>query len=119
VEGDCLECYEGFIYDTEEKECNTGCTTGFYLDQLTSTCNTCHPFCKTCHGASSLDCYVCEDEYTMSSNGICYSECDSNCEECDEFCLKCKEDFYLCDTNCIPTSEILNNYFITNEDTCG
>ncbi|XP_066514007.1 proprotein convertase subtilisin/kexin type 5 [Hoplias malabaricus] len=115
----CVSCTEGLLLLRKEGQCVSSCPLHHYHNILHSSCEACHPSCKTCTGISVEECSTCHTGYTISE-GLCESLCGVReyvvsevegykCESCDKSCLGCKgpgqHNCTICSTEYILTTE--------------
>ena len=121
----CTQCSiqssEGKIFEVcsdEEPDMNSLpfiCSTHYTKVEESNKCEKCPNNCYGCEYDSltkQIKCYLCDDGYTLNSEGICIS-CGDNCDYCDldnngkPVCYSCKSDFYLNENNeCVSSSLI-------------
>ncbi|KAK9523367.1 hypothetical protein VZT92_019778 [Zoarces viviparus] len=121
-ESQCYWCEEGF-YVFEDK-CVDHCQEGFFVDEESRECETCHRTCRTCGGPQYDDCDSCEDGVILK-NGEClkdrqlalcpethFRNSQGECELCHSTCKTCsaagKEDCNSC----------YSGRFLTAHQTC-
>ncbi|KAI1900130.1 hypothetical protein AGOR_G00046850 [Albula goreensis] len=85
-DSNCISCDESQCYWCEDNlflsdgKCVPQCNEGFYGDEESQECETCHPECQTCGGPNYDDCDSCEEGVTLV-NGECVivrKTCPSN-----------------------------------------
>ena len=105
----CTDCSGNYEY----KNGACVCQAGFYYDEASLSCITCHEKCATCSGPGN-NCLVCSSNYSKKSDGSC--SCSSNEYEITPTCYPC---YSLCETcdgpsssdclSCISTFSIYSN----------
>ena len=110
----CIDCDKSCL--TCDINGCTSCNQGFYLNNTSKTCETCHPKCETCNSAGNdknNSCTKCKDINDILINGNCISECgvgeykdENSCKPCQSSCATC-ENGYSCLT-------CLNGYYFNN-----
>ena len=115
--GKCVSC------DNPKFKLNTGICCqedhGYFIDWLTSSCKTCDPKCKKCHGPGPNDCEFCYDGTTVNpiTRSCTAPKCleESNCSTCmntnPAYCTSCL-DVDQCiqpDMSCGPCPELNQN----------
>ncbi len=92
----CYGCVTGFELENSGF-CNRECVPGKYLFRNNNTCVDCHAECKTCTGASTLQCLECNNNKLLALNRSCQEHCPDNqymlntthCAACFPTCLTC------------------------------
>ena len=134
---DCTLC-ELTHWKQPNNACETGCLVGTYPNpDLTKTCLSCHPSCKTCSGSSNLDCILCADGLLENTDGTCTPTCKAgtydvtptSCANCHSSCKKCDGPNLNHCTECHNTTlEFLNSNricvnclddYLTDMETCN
>jgi proprotein convertase subtilisin/kexin type 5 len=59
-------------------ECVSACTDEGWFLNTSTTCEACHPSCRTCDGPGSSDCTACVNTRFLSATGQC-SQCHPEC----------------------------------------
>ena len=106
----CQVCTAGTRYDcamcttTLERTLNTTtkqclCNAGFYDDNVTEPCQTCHVYCALCHTGLPNSCSKCNNPYyILPSVTTCYLTCPDyyfdyqinfTCLSCSSHCQRC------------------------------
>ena len=71
------------------------CQSGFTSYDLNSTCDQCGLNCRECNEST---CIICEDKYSLKTNGEC-EPCQYPCSQCVDYnpssCLACESPFSL------------------------
>lgn len=119
----CTECYvtQKRIQSGNKCVCNT---IGFYDDNTSQTCPSCHYSCESCWGPSASQCYSCSG---TSSRTIDINTCFCNPRYFDdgsnEICPKCHYTCYTCSdnqaTDCLTCAASDFREPIASNNSCG
>ena len=111
--------------------CDT-CIDDLFLDEVSNTCNTCHPLCNYCKGVLNTQCFSCKHSNTITfippsictcKAGYYYDSGTKQCQPCDPLCESCfgrsPNECYDCaiysvddDPNlCVGQCEVLGSYY--------
>lgn len=95
---------------------------GYYDNNISASCSSCHPTCKSCWGGSNTNCYSCPSNRLYMSQYSC--DCNTNyydtlfpnylCVACSLSCQTCSVASTNC-TSCYALSHLSNNVCICND----
>ena len=69
----CTYCSRNYFLQRENNICAKGneCDLNTYPEPKTRTCNLCNIACQECLGPHNFECIVCNENFVLSSQGIC------------------------------------------------
>ena len=98
---DCAAHYKRFL-NTNVTECQ--CLDGYYDNNVTEPCDTCHAACAVCKTGLPNSCTSCNDPwFLLLDHTTCYSTCPDfyfdyqinfTCQPCSQWCQKCVNETY-------------------------
>ncbi|KAG7490700.1 proprotein convertase subtilisin/kexin type 5 isoform X1 [Solea senegalensis] len=122
----CVVCEQSQCYWCEDEfytfggECVDHCKEGFFVDEESRECESCHRSCRTCGGPQYDDCDSCEKGFTLD-NGECvegktlpcseghFRNIKDECEQCHSTCRSCsaaeKDDCRSCHSGTFLTAQ--------------
>ena len=101
LDSQCSACKTNYYLQPSPSEttCLDSCPDGYWPDDLTNKCQTCHASCSICTGAENTVCTACKSGFFLQpSSATCSDSCPAGyggesatntCVQCDTSCSDC------------------------------